>query len=260
MGLFAQTIGKVGWGILPTLGFTAAAPLVFSGLGAAWKSGGGALAKGVFNLAKGSTGRLALGAGIGAISGFATSDKYDIDNRLHDTFRGAMIGAGIGAGVNIGISGTKFLGKGLGRAAIFRDQPFRPTDMDFISRGIFKGVGAARKISGGRALKLASNTALFAAEHPIAALGIAGGVWGGHKALGRLTRTDRFERSPTLSGVGVSAEYINQQSAIEDITGGTGSIGGGMVGIAPVMIDQYHRALEQSTYGLVQGMHRGRHS
>ncbi len=93
----------------------------------------------------------------------------------------------------------------------------------------------------------------FAAKHPIGTATTAVGLYGATQY-----NFSPMGTSPTMSGARVNTEYHRQNVAMDEMTMG-GASGLGMVGTGPQMMNRFHRTLQQSTEGLTQGLHRGRH-
>jgi len=106
-----------------------------------------------------------------------------------------------------------------------------------------KGVGKA-------GLGLAS----FAIQHPVG-LAAAGGAAYGLAYATRLAGPG----SPTMRGAKVNTQYDRQAIAACEMNEGV-LAPTGMVGTMPMMARPMQDALQNSTNGLVQGLHRGRHS
>ena len=184
--------------------------------------------------------RMAVGAGVGAIAGYAGSDSNIAENRLGSAFKGAMLGAGI-AGAPSGImkiknspSARSFIGKSLTRGG----------------KDLFSGA-----MSAGRGALKAGD---FALRHSTP-LGLAGiGIAGASGFAGR--NDNQTLSSPTLSGARVNTNYGQQEYTAAGMRSGTGMAGTGRIGSIQSMSQPMRRAMRDSTGGLVQGLHRGRHS
>lgn len=204
------------------LGITAALP-------GAMKIGGhvarGTLSPALRLATGGSLGRAVLGAGIGGAVGAFGTDYQNPNNIFESIVKGAAFGAAGGAVA----SRLPRLALGAGRLAV---------------RGGARAVGPLGKAALG--------AGRFAFEHPLLVGGLAAGAYGA-AILGAP------EGSPTLTGARVSQRYGQQEVAAMKMTGGTGTIGGGMVGSAPRMMSTFHRGFQQSTVGLVGGLNRARH-
>jgi len=91
------------------------------------------------------------------------------------------------------------------------------------------------------------------ARHPYVTMGVLGG---GYFATSTIMH-NHGPTSPTLSGATVNTQYDQQQIAAMSIQ--SGMMPTGQVGSYPRMQKPMHRALQNSTTNLVQGLHRGRH-
>lgn len=173
-------------------------------------------------------GRVATGAVVGAGISYAQAG----DNPNH-TFESVMKGAALGA------VGGFVVGQIPGQAW----------------RAAKSAIGSGRGKLGATAwsaTKAAGRVGRFAFEHPVMTAGMIGGAM-------YIAGDGGNMQSPTLTGGKVDTQYDQQRAAIAEMSGGTGQIGGGPVGNAPMMMGRYQRALQNSTQGLVQGLHRGRH-
>ena len=183
--------------------------------------------------------RAAVGAVGGSIYGFASSDSYSATGQFMDTMRGATLGAaalGLGVGAVRGAPG-----------AIRRSY----------QSGRLKEAG--KMLWGGS--KMATNAGFkiggFALKHPVATAAIAGGGYMAATGVGM----GQPMSSPTLEGATVDTRYDQQMMAMSELQQSAAAVAPtGQVGTAPMMMGPYHRALQRSTSGLVQGLHRGRHS
>lgn len=201
-------------------------------------------AKGTYKGATaGPIGRTLFGAGIGGIAGFATSDYQSPTLRADAAIRGAMWGGMLGFGTAVG---PKLLKAGW-KSNLSIGKRLAGTE------SFWKGFGAspAARLTGGVA-KGAFRTGRFMFEHPLLTAGAVGVAGAGMYAAGTPFR------SPTMSGAEVDINYNRQAIAAQELqTAGISPMG--MVGTAPQMMGQMHRAMARSTNGLVAGLHRGRH-
>ena len=180
---------------------------------------------GVGKLTLGGGGRrMVTGAAIGGIYGAATSQNNSSTGIFRDAMRGATAGLGIGAMTTRAFGSSVFgVAKGLARR----------------SPQIAKaGWGA-----GLRGAEIGAGVANFAVKHPYASLGI-GAVGAGMYGL-------------ASSGPGGGGTTAEEMGAIASSSGVSST------GFDPGMgssFRQNSRAMfMDSTNGLVQGMHRGRH-
>jgi len=252
-------------------------PVKWGGKGALW--GAKTLYKG------GPLGRAGVAGTIGGIYGFATSplEGFDAlgDAASWGTF-GALLGAGswavpraikgswktnqaIGRGTNRIISRFKDWRQGMPRLKEFqRTSPFVKGPMHAggsanLARGGWANFKASPMgVTSRGAVGFGKRLGTFAMYHPgltIAGVGAVG--VGGALALGG-------ERSPTMAGADVNVRYDQQMIAAQDIMAGSIAPMGG-IGTYPQFVEMEQRRAAQrqqmrnSTSGLVQGLHRGRH-
>ena len=240
------------------------------------------------------TGRAAtfLGAGTlgGAAYGYAGNESLSPTTNFGNTLSGAAFGLGASAGLLFGLPAAgKILGMGfranqkLGEMAYARD--FAKNNIDtrimgpnnsFIMRATpkqYEAPGAYRKfmsspmvsimkgspramydVAKGTAKSTASigmRAGLLAAEHPGITASLAVGGLAASSYMGGPS-------SPTMSGARVNVDYNQQAIAAQEM--GMGRISpDSMIGPAPQMMGPMHRAMQSSTYGLVQGLHNSRH-
>lgn len=258
---------------------------------------GGALSLGARGAWKGATagpmGRSAFGAAVGGTIGFLGSDYNSPTLTADAAIRGALVGAITGFGTamapkvargayraNMALgrrafnrtmvgprlpTGTFFSNTGTGifsrlarRGQVGPRLPggaFSSTDAiaDRMALGMSPGASMLRGMTSGAvgAGGLAFRAGRFAFEHPLAVGAIAGGTMLAANAAG-------MPSSPTMSGVEMKANYNEQAMAAAELQM-SGIAPMGMVGSAPQMMGEINRAMMQSTQGLVQGLHRGRH-
>jgi hypothetical protein len=207
---------------LSNLAITAAMPVAFKGLGTVAKVG---LPAAKWGLGGGIGRRALVGSAIGFAAGGGDYENPNISfgARLQGAALGAIGGAAFAKapGMLKGVAGMAWRNKGA-----------------VLGAGI--GVG-----------KIATRAVGFAARHPYLTAGVAAGTYAAaaYKPMS----------SPTMSGVKVNTDYNRQLLAADDMTAGSGTVAGSPVGPAPVMMGRYHRAMQRSTDGLVQGLHRSRH-
>lgn len=209
-----------------------------------------------------------LGAGVGATIGQWGNE--DPTNRLAGAAKGAFFGAAI-AGIPMAARGAWKANKWAGYRGALRAGA-RPRNMKkFIgpmtegqfetgareaALGYSPGAYAMRGglYSGGKGGGAAFRGGRFAFEHPFL---VGGGIAAGYGALS-IAHNKQPLASPTLEGAEVNTRYDEQAIAAEMMR--TGPAPTGMVGPSASMMGPYHRAMQGSTAGLVQGLHRGRHS
>jgi len=187
------------------------------------------IGKGAFRLAaSGPAGRAIVGGIAGGVIG-AFQGWQNPNIQTESISKGILLGA-LGGGF---ISKTPKMAYSAMRT-IAKGSPFSATSLG-------RGGWAAKKMMA------------FAAKNPRkTALGI-GALYGAS-----VYNNATMGTSPTMSGSQVNTEYNKQAIAMDQMTMG-GTIGLGMVGTAPQMMNRYHHALQQSTHGLTLGLHRGRH-
>jgi len=169
---------------------------------------------------------------------------------------------GVGAGVGFAFPGEDFENPNLSFEERVKSAAFgavgaglfmkAPSVLGGVASMAWKGRGVAGAVGMG-AGSMALGAGKFAFNNPLTAMGIAGGIYGATQLNATSVGT-----SPTMSGARVNTAYNQQAIAMDEMTMG-GAAGLGMVGTAPQMMNNYHRALQQSTQGLTQGLHRGRH-
>lgn len=169
-----------------------------------------------------------IGGGIiGGAAGFLGSDANTFTQRLQDTGRGIAVGATMGA--MMPFSGAGIYGKLLGQ------------------RG---NVWGATKNIGVSALKAGR----FALEHPVGLAAAGLGAYGVTQMLGAYGQSGI---SPSMQGAAVKTDWNQQAMQAEDIS----SIfvnPPGVIGSSSQYRQQMSK-LHNSTHGLVQGLHAGRH-
>jgi len=216
-------------------------------------------------------GRMALGASIGGIAGYASSDQYSFGARLKEGARGAIAGAMIGGAASTAITGLGIRHRMLSGMPL--GMAIGGANVRTYKAGVF---GASRRVGAGgysigealmglrsrdpkalalkvgkgtiRAGALAARAGAWAIAHPKTALGItAAGIYGFNA-----TTAGGYGESPTMSGAAVRTDYDKQAIAAESMnigfSGTSGVTHAGNIG-----------RFERSTDGLVQGLHRGRH-
>lgn len=195
--------------------------------------------KGLWGLAKNPVGRIGLGAGIGAGVGFFGTDYESLTMTFGAMTKGAIFGGLIGATPLAAKTGWK-LNRAIGRRIGI--SPLRA--------GTITGYAGARG-----ATRLGFRAGRFAFEHPLMT---AGAVGAGAATLAYGGGGGQSMTSPTLTGAAMNVNYNRQAAAAYELQmSGISPIG--QMGTAPQMMGSMHRAMQHSTEGLVQGMHRGRH-
>lgn len=228
----------------------------------------------------------AIGGGVGAVTGYASSDANNPTNLLMDTLRGAALGAGAVFGARAAYSGARkgvpklFNTAGLkaahhekrmfsmsrkavakGKADYIQVGPrlpsgaFSPAEEQAMSYTHQLATSPLARFGKGTYANAAA-VGKFIKKHPYA----VGGVIGGATLAANLPG----ESSPTMTGAKVNTRYDQQAIAAMELQTGVGAAGsnlgaGGAFGAAPQMMGRFHRAHQASTAGLVQGLHRGRH-
>lgn len=250
-------------------------------------SGAGKVAKGGFKLAgAGAAGKMALGAGIGGTVG--AFQGYDANSRLEGFAKGALLGATGGAAVAFGPRIAMATAKGGYRGGKFlwsanatagrRAAEKRARTLAF---GDAKGIGplprdlepsmlqTASASPFGRMARGAGRAGMFALDHPFLTAGVVGGGYLAVTGAG----TGQPMSSPGLEGARANVS-LNKQAIM---TAELGQIGMGTIGSADQMRGQFQYAdwmastgkfmsrnshmgrLADSTVGLPQGLHAGRH-
>jgi hypothetical protein len=192
-------------------------------------------------------GRVAIGAGVGAVAGGAMSDSNTGTGTFESIARGAMWGAAAGALT------SKSLWKGIaGRVSGVTQGAKAARAAKAAGAGAVaaaaEGVGAGAAVHGRRAMKAAklggwalqqANKGIgWALEHPTGALLLAGGAAGGYQLM---------KSGPGRANIDTDEmAYLGAQSGLSS----SGFSGGEVTS---------HQNFMNSTHGLVQGLHRGRH-
>jgi hypothetical protein len=231
----------------------------------------------------GTVQRTAVWGGIGAGVGYATSDSESPTNRFLDTIRGATIGAGVSLGLKAGsmaakaspglvnAQGIKQAARnrkmhGLSRRAVKKGKAswIGPEGPRLPSGAFSRGEEQAMSVSyqfmqsplakGTRGLAdMMATGGRFAVNHPYM---LAGGALGGAAVMSYEGQgTGLHQSSPTLEGAEMNTRYDQQAIAAQEL----GQMGAGLRGSYPMMSGPWNRAMQQSTHGLVQGLHMGRH-
>jgi len=219
-------------------------------------STGDSIRKGISEIAKTQVGKLALSSGIGAVAGVATSDSQSATGIFSDALRGAGIGAAglmaVAKAPGMIKSAGKFAVNAKGVRAAYQAGGMKAAASTLGSSPI----GNVAKM-GFSAAKTAGKMGIWAMEHPLATGAIATGI--GAAAYGMNTGFGSGQnKSPTLSGARIATNFNQQANAATLLQSNTMSPMGG-VQPAPQGLNRYRQAMQQSTMGLTQGLHRGRH-
>lgn len=212
--------------------------------------GGIKTAKTGWNLARGGPlQRGLLGAGVGGIIGGAQSTN-DPNTRIENIAKGALLGGFVGS---VAFQKGSLFGKAVPSPAIDRSLNVLGAKGWGWNKEIGKSIG-----------RRSGKVGMFAAENPRTALGLGLAVTG----VGGLTYLESNSNSfsPTIDpalGQSLQGELnpaytpeISTQAAA-NLSGGTGQFAGGRV--TGMGLGQNAKAFQNSTYGLTQGLHRGRH-
>ncbi|MCW4026747.1 MAG: hypothetical protein NWE76_04595 [Candidatus Bathyarchaeota archaeon] len=119
---------------------------------------------------------------------------------------------------------------------------------------LFSGAAQSAWETTSSAAKVAGKTAGWILHNPLTAAGIGVGTVG---AYGYMMGADKIE-SPGLTGTKADVDYNRQAAAATNLQMGM-IAPTGMVGTTPQMKDRYMQAYQQSSAGMVQGLHRSRH-
>lgn len=218
-------------------------------------------ASGSFTLAKnlyqaGPAGQAALSAGIGG----ALSLPQAMES---NTLGGALetIGSGMAEGAIFSLAadaGMKFGAKGLKHAfnarGIKNAKGFKETMAALSASPASKFAGATMDASRS-VMNVASKGLQYS---PGTVLGAGAAVAGVGYMATQGPGLGQSMSSPTMDGVEMNANY-NEQAGAAQLLQMNQYMPTGTVGSAPQMMGRMNRAMMQSTQGLVQGMHRGRH-
>jgi hypothetical protein len=178
--------------------------------------------------------RTLLGAGVGGTVGAFRGDVTG-EGRMQEIFKHAALGA-------------------LGGATWHGAARFGP--------GMLKAGWKPALRAGWAGTKGVGRAARFAWRHPLATVGGVAAVGGGLYAANNLgPQGGTPSMSPTLAGQ-VAMSYNQRAIAAQEMMGGVSPMG--FVGSAPEFYQYqqqraYRERLYDSTTGLVQGLHRGRH-
>lgn len=203
----------------------------------------GSLAKGA--LLGGTARRMAIGGVGGGLYGAMTNDRNDAEGAMGRVARMAFLGAGLGAGSRLltpSLKNGKLSGMPLGWKAAG----------SLTGGGIRGAMGVADK---------AATAVGWSLRHPLAAGGIVGGAY----ALGEMNRTpyDSPLAHSSLNqpivwhgdeGRGYNNRISRESAMLDQMNSG----------VAPMSVSSSgtqmrHQRLQQSTFGLTQGLHSGRH-
>jgi len=185
---------------------------------------------------------MGIGSAAGAALGYLSSDNADPTQRINSALWGGLTGAFGVAGVSAARELGAFAVKRLTARRIGR----------FIGR-----TASSTYVSGGKALSAGLSIGSFVARHPVALTAAGVGLYGTGRAFGILG-----ERSPTLQGEGVDPRY-NPRSVPPESPSILKSLTANNVSDAYFNYTRSGRvlrgSLQDSTDGLVSGLHRGRH-
>jgi hypothetical protein len=224
------------------------------------------LAKGVWGTAKaasdvlfnrGAIARTLVGGAIGAIGGYNSESELGNSNlNARNALQWGAVGALGGLGLGLGHEAARFAVKSATKRGNFTktgdwlaSQAVRMPDRlyNLGIGGVKKGYGLGKSVA---------NAGLWAMNHPFVAGGIGGAAYLG--ATGVANKFNHPFTSPSLSGATVSTNYDQQAIAAEN--GNRFVSPAGQTGSLPSMMGPITRGFQNSTDGLVQGLHRGRHS
>lgn len=212
------------------------------------------------------------GGAIGGIAGYAGSNSNTITGDIRNALTGATFGAAGGMAGGFAISSAANIGRiGVNAAKQQLANPGAPLPQGLTNFGnrmsAMAQAGEAKAqtfmddlplMAWDKAAKGANwmgNRVMFAAEHPVMA---AGGIAGGLLGYSALRESAAEAPSPSITGAMTNVKYDLQALAAEEMSTG-GVSPSGSVGTFQQFSGGRQRQLAQSTYGLVQGMHRGRH-
>lgn len=191
---------------------------------------------GLFKSATGGTlGRMALGGTIGAMVGGARALNSDDPNQQTGSIMtGALLGAMGGAATRLISPAIRY-----GKSGAFTTG--MPIGM--------KPLGFAAKMAG----KVSWGATKFAFKNPRTTLGIGGGVLGAYVASNTLG-SQNSSLSYDMNDYNAPTNTGQEDSAMSQMNTGLSPMGAMTTGTS-VRAGRIHR----STFGLTQGLHRGRH-
>lgn len=190
--------------------------------------------------------------GISGLAGGVIAGLQDDSNDPNLRLRNILGGAVYGAGITLGVAATLGVGRAGLRSLRHAAQMRGESSVMSASRA---ALFSAKKIyNTSKTLgQMGLNVASFAIQHPVGLAATGAGLYG----LAYATRV-AGPTSPTMRGARVNMQYDRQSVAAERMNE-LGLVPTGMVGTAPQMAEPMHRAFQNSTAGLVQGLNRGRH-
>lgn len=221
---------------------------------------------------------LAMGAGaaIGGATGFLTSDADNMNIRMREAANAAVFGGFAGLGANmmrraawkrVPKSWAEFKGTGKdiwgtakggwqGMMAKGRARAEKVWGKDLAKAPISEGWASFHYSSLGRTMRAPLRVGAFAVQHPFITAGVIGGAAAGYGAM------QSTASSPSLQGrvtdVEMGTQY-NQQLMATEAMREVGIAPMGVIGTPREMMGPAHGQFMNSTHGLTQGLHRGRH-
>ena len=228
--------------------------------------------------------RTATWSGVGAGAGFLSSDANSPTNKFYDTLRGAALGGSASLLASGGISALKRSPQLLNTRGIKNARTLRNIDGPRGPGGRLYGVGQIGPSMKTGAFTSQENQAMsymhqlktsplgsvtrgamsgvasagkFIAKHPYATAGAVGVGMLAANPLGTAGGSMQPRSSPTMSGAKVNIKYNEQEIMSEQMQSGVAPVG--QYGSASQMMNSWHKAMQSSTAGLVQGLHKGRH-
>lgn len=220
---------------------------------------------------KGSTagpiGRAAFGAGVGAAAGYFSSDYESGTLTAGSMIRGAALGGMLGFGTamapkllkvnqkvgaySLGVDTAPRMNPGMALGVVNE----RPSNLSIFSASPIASLGRTEAKGIWSGTKQALRAGRFGLENPLLVGGAIGTAAVGMSVAGS---DGQSFQSPTMGGAQLNAKYDKQAIAAEELQmsqiAPTGAIG-----TAPQMVGRMQKELMDSTRGLVQGLHRGRH-
>ena len=223
----------------------------------------------------------AAGAVIGGGMGFFSNDFTDPTRTLTETAHGALLGGLAGSLLRRSIGGAVKYAPGMARKALNVEgfstaARFNLTDFaELRLAGRFSAMGprtladtqarsflhqAGQTAPGAIVRGVGATTAAagrFAERHPALVGGMV--IGGGFAVMAAgMTPDEIAPQSPTLNNIEVEANFNQQAIAAEQMMM-SAVAPMGVVGSANQMMGPFQRRLQESTTGLVQGLHRSRH-
>lgn len=243
------------------------------GLGAGIFKTGGEAAYGLGQVAYALGSRMPMAGGgvagalIGGMYGYGTSDANTATGNMSyatgGAIYGALAGSVLGGGAALARAGFR-AGKNIYKDPTGVINTFNKYDTkvsgwlnrkaDYLENNA-ESLATRGYEFGVRQLNRAIGAGEYIINHPVASAAMAGGGIAGVMAM---NETFSDAPSPTLSGARVDMNYDRQALAAEEMNMG-GASPSGSVGTFQQFSGGRMGRLQQSTYGLVQGMHRGRH-